>query len=100
MHSSQKNDNLYICRHMLTYDAKLKQLISNGLTEDIGDGDHSTLSCIPSGVRGKAILKIKDQGVLAGIDVAEKVFMFKDSSSVFKKLMVDGQLIQELEIAF
>jgi len=85
---------------MLTYDEQLKQLIANGLAEDIGDGDHSTLSCIPTGARGKAILKIKEVGILAGIDVAGKVFMYKDPSSVFKKLMVDGQIIQEGEIAF
>jgi nicotinate-nucleotide pyrophosphorylase (carboxylating) len=85
---------------MLTYDEQLTQLIANGLAEDIGDGDHSTLSCIPTGARGKAILKIKEVGILAGIDVAEKVFMYKDPSSVFKKLMVDGQIIQEGEIAF
>jgi len=73
---------------MLTYDEQLTQLIANGLAEDIGDGDHSTLSCIPTGARGKAILKIKEVGILAGIDVAGKVFMYKDPSSVFKKLMV------------
>jgi nicotinate-nucleotide pyrophosphorylase (carboxylating) len=85
---------------MLTYDEQLIQLIANGLAEDIGDGDHSTLSCIPAGARGKAILKIKDEGILAGIDVAEQVFMFKDATSVFKKLMVDGQIIQHGEIGF
>jgi len=85
---------------MLTYDEQLTQLIADGLAEDIGDGDHSTLSCIPTGARGKAILKIKEVGILAGIDVAGKVFMYKDPSSVFKKLMVDGQIIQEGEIAF
>jgi nicotinate-nucleotide pyrophosphorylase (carboxylating) len=85
---------------MLTYEEQLTQLIANGLAEDIGDGDHSTLSCIPTGARGKAILKIKEDGILAGIEVAGKVFMYKDPSSVFKKLMVDGQIIQEGEIAF
>jgi nicotinate-nucleotide pyrophosphorylase (carboxylating) len=85
---------------MLTYDEQLIQLITNGLAEDIGDGDHSTLSCIPLKARGKAILKIKDDGVLAGVDVAEKVFMFKEPSSVFTKLMVDGQLIQKGEVGF
>lgn len=85
---------------MLTYDEQLTQLIANGLAEDIGDGDHSTLSCIPAGVRGRAILKIKDDGILAGIAVAEKVFMQKDGSSVFNNMMVDGQIIQQGEIAF
>src|SRR5690349_7173730 len=85
---------------MLTYDEQLTQLIIHGLAEDIGDGDHSTLSCIPAGVRGNAILKIKDEGILAGVDVAEKIFKFKESSSIFNKLMVDGQIIQYGEIGF
>jgi nicotinate-nucleotide pyrophosphorylase (carboxylating) len=85
---------------MLTYEEQLTQLIANGLAEDIGDGDHSTLSCIPPDVRGKAFLKIKENGILAGIDVAAKVFSYKEPSSVFNKMMVDGQIIQEGEIAF
>lgn len=85
---------------MHTYDEQLAQLIINGLAEDIGDGDHTTLSCIPAGARGEAVLKIKEDGILAGIEVAGKVFMHKDPSSVFTKLMVDGQIIQSGEIAF
>ncbi|HUQ66959.1 MAG TPA: carboxylating nicotinate-nucleotide diphosphorylase, partial [Flavitalea sp.] len=85
---------------MLTYTEQLTQLIANGLAEDIGDGDHSTLSCIPPDARGKAVLKIKESGILAGVDVAEKVFLYKDPSSVINKLMVDGQIIQENEMAF
>lgn len=85
---------------MLTYEEQLTKLISDGLAEDIGDGDHSTLSCIPAGVRGKAVLKIKEDGILAGVEVARKVFIVKDPSTVFKNLMVDGQIIKEGEIAF
>lgn len=85
---------------MLTYDQQLIQLITNALAEDIGDGDHSTLSCIPANARGTGILKIKDNGILAGVDVAEKIFAMYDPSSSFKKLMMDGQIIQEGEIAF
>jgi nicotinate-nucleotide pyrophosphorylase (carboxylating) len=85
---------------MLTYEEQLTKLITDGLAEDIGDGDHSTLSCIPAGVRGKAVLKIKEDGILAGVEVARKVFTLNDRSSVFKNLMVDGQIIQEGEIGF
>lgn len=85
---------------MLTYEEQLTKLISDGLAEDIGDGDHSTLSCIPAGVRGKAVLKIKEDGILAGVEVARKVFIVKDPSTVFKNLMVDGQIIKQGEIAF
>ena len=52
------------------YYQNLDYLIQNALKEDIGDGDHSTLSCIGADAKGKAILKIKDEGILAGADVA------------------------------
>ena len=54
----------------MNYKEQLNLLIKNALEEDIGDGDHSTLSCIDTDANGKAILKIKEQGILAGIDVA------------------------------
>lgn len=85
---------------MLNYNEQFTQLIANALAEDIGDGDHSTLSCIPTGVKGKAVLKIKEDGILAGINVAERIFKIRDASTRFTRLMVDGQIIQSGEIAF
>lgn len=79
---------------------QLEELISNALKEDVGDGDHSTLSIIPSDVKGKAILKIKDDGIIAGIDVAEKIFSFVEPSSILKKLKKDGDEMHFGEIAF
>ena len=57
---------------MLTVDEQLHVLIEAALKEDIGDGDHSTLSSIPADEKGKALLKIKQAGILAGIKLAEK----------------------------
>lgn len=85
---------------MLTYDEQLTLLIKNALAEDIGDGDFSTLCCIPPNARGSAMLKIKEDGILAGVDVAEKIFMMTDPSTTFTKLMVNGQIIQDGEVAF
>lgn len=82
------------------YEEKLNHLIETALEEDIGDGDHSTLSCINPDASGKAILKIKDTGILAGVDVAEKIFAYTDTSSIIKKLKKDGVLVQPGEIAF
>ena len=59
----------------MNYNEQLELLINNALAEDIGDGDHSTISSIDSTAQGKAILKIKEDGVLAGMEVAEKVPM-------------------------
>ena len=75
-------------------------MIDEALTEDIGEGDHSTLSCIPVKARGKAILKIKQDGILAGIEVAEKIFAYKDPGSVFTILKKDGEMMKAGEMAF
>ena len=58
---------------MIDFDEQLQKLIDRALVEDVGDGDHSTLCCIPADVKGKAVLKIKQDGVLAGVDVAETI---------------------------
>lgn len=82
------------------FDEKLGHLINEALKEDIGSGDHSTLSCIGPGETGKAVLKIKQDGVLAGVDVAKAIFEFKEPESkitVFKK---DGDDMRIGEKAF
>jgi nicotinate-nucleotide pyrophosphorylase (carboxylating) len=83
-----------------TYEKQVHDLIKNALAEDIGDGDHSTLACIGPHTRGKAILKIKDEGILAGINVAEKIFAYSGTSPVIKKFKQDGDIMQPGEIAF
>ena len=70
----------------MEFGKQIYHLIDEALAEDIGDGDHSTLSCIPSVARGKAVLKIKQDGVLAGAEVAEKIFLYKDPQTVFTAL--------------
>lgn len=85
---------------MKDYDAKLYKLIDEALKEDVGDGDHSTLCCIPADVKGKAVLKIKQDGILAGVDVAEKIFQYKKPNSNFVRYKNDGEEMQIGEIAF
>ena len=86
--------------HTDNYQQQLKELISNALNEDIGDGDHSSLSCIDANARGKAMLKIKDEGILAGTGIAEKIFSFVDPKSVLKRFKTDGEEMHYGEIAF
>ena len=78
----------------------LNEFIKSALQEDVGDGDHSTLSCINEDARGKAILKIKDSGIIAGIDVAEKIFNFIEKDSHVKFFKKDGDHVQPGDIAF
>jgi nicotinate-nucleotide pyrophosphorylase len=61
-------------------DERLLSLLEAALKEDIGDGDHSTLCCIPRDARGKAVLKIKQAGILAGMDIAEMILKSKEPS--------------------
>ena len=85
---------------MTDFDAQLRKLVDAALQEDVGDGDHSTLSCIPADARGKAVLKIKEAGVLAGVAVAEKIFRYKKPSCVFTKHKADGDAMKIGETAF
>ncbi|MFY7879469.1 MAG: carboxylating nicotinate-nucleotide diphosphorylase [Lacibacter sp.] len=82
------------------YEEMLQQLIDHALAEDIGDGDHSTLSCIPANAKGIAVLKIKDSGVLAGMHVAEAVFKTIQPNIVFKPFKSDGDLVRPGDNAF
>ena len=85
---------------MNNYKAMLHHLITEALLEDVGDGDHSTLSCIPESEKGKAILKVKQAGIIAGVSVAEKIFMQIEPSAIFKAYKQDGSVMVPGEIAF
>ena len=76
------------------------QLIDAALKEDIGSGDHSTLSCIPKDKMGKAELKIKQDGILAGMEVAKKIFEKVEPSAVFTAFKKDGDTMVYGEVAF
>jgi nicotinate-nucleotide pyrophosphorylase (carboxylating) len=69
---------------------RLEEFIASALKEDIGDGDHSTLACIDPEAQGRAVLKIKDNGILAGVDIAEKIFQFLEPTAVVTKFLRDG----------
>ena len=78
----------------------VQAIIANALKEDIGDGDHSTLACVPENATGKAQLIIKDNGILAGVELAVEIFKQFDPTlkvTLFKK---DGDVVSKGEIAF
>jgi len=78
----------------------LYKLVDAALLEDIGEGDHSTLACIPASARGKAVLKIKDNGILAGVEIAKQIFLYKDPEALFTLEKQDGELMEPGETAF
>lgn len=85
---------------MTHFDEQLARLIDAALAEDIGDGDQSTLSCISQGVRGRAVLKIKQEGILAGVEIAEKIFRQVDPGVSFQAFKKDGDEMKYGEKAF
>ncbi len=84
----------------MNFDERLDHLIEEALKEDIYDGDHSTLSCIDPGARGRAVLKIKQDGILAGMAAAHRVFTFREATAVFTHFKNDGDKMQPGEKAF
>jgi len=78
----------------------LREFISKSIDEDLGDGDHSSLACIPVDAMGKAQLKIKEEGILAGVEIAAKVFTAIDETLECEILLKDGSHIKPGDIAF
>jgi nicotinate-nucleotide pyrophosphorylase (carboxylating) len=85
---------------MLKFDEQLRTLVTSALNEDIGTGDHSTLCCIPAGVSAKAILKIKQDGIIAGISAAEKIFRHIQPIMAFTAHQKDGEAVKFGDTAF
>lgn len=85
----------------MTNDPKdLAALIRFAMAEDLGDGDHSTLASIAASAKGRAVLKVKDGGILAGMEVAEQVFRYSEPGIIFSPKKQDGDQIAYGDIAF
>jgi len=82
--------------HQLLIDS----LIERAFLEDIGDGDHTSLACIPSNIKGKANLIVKQEGIIAGIDLAGYIFEKLDPNVEFIPLTFDGAKVEKGQIAF
>lgn len=75
-------------------------IIANAIREDVGDGDHSSLACIPESATGKAKLLVKDTGILAGVDFAVQVFTYVDPNLEVEVVLKDGTAVTYGDIAF
>lgn len=78
----------------------INKLIDLAITEDIGDGDHSTLSCVPEDATGKAKLLVKEAGIIAGVKIAEKIFHKIDPNLALELFIEDGTKIKPGDIVF
>ena len=77
-----------------------QEFIAAALREDIGNGDYSTLSSISPSARGKAVLKIKENGILAGVNLAQDIFHHLEPGATFTIYKHDGDVVTNGEIAF
>ena len=79
---------------------EINEFIEIALKEDVGNGDHTSMACIPNDSNGKAKLLVKEKGILAGMEIAEAIFKKVDSSIIFKPFLKDGEPINKGDIAF
>ena len=85
---------------MKTPDQLIDDLIALAFAEDIGDGDHTTLCCIPADEMGRSKLLVKEEGILAGVDVARRVFTAFDPSLEMEVFIEDGAHVKPGDVAF
>ncbi len=79
---------------------ELQLIITNALREDIGDGDHSSLACIPADAMGKAKLLVKDNGIIAGVEFAKMVFQAVDPNMKMEVFIEDGSEVKYGDVVF
>lgn len=77
------------------FDQEVRSIISNAIREDVGDGDHSSLACIPETARGRAKLLVKDKGIIGGVNFAKKIFAYVD-----KNLKLDIRIEDGTEVTY
>jgi nicotinate-nucleotide pyrophosphorylase (carboxylating) len=82
------------------FEKELDLIIKNGYREDVGDGDHSSLSCIPSNAQGKANLLVKDTGIIAGVTFAKKAFTYIDKDLHVENFIDDGSEVSYGDVVF
>ena len=82
------------------FENELDLIIKNGYREDLGDGDHSSLSCIPSNAQGKANLLVKDTGIIAGVTFAKKAFTYIDKDLHVENFIDDGSEVSYGDVVF
>lgn len=84
----------------LQFQAELNLIISNAIREDVGDGDHSSLACIPASAKGSAKLLVKDCGIIAGVEFAKMVFKYVDTNLNVEIFINDGAEVKYGDVVF
>lgn len=82
------------------FQKELDLIITNAIREDVGDGDHSSLACIPASAQGKAKLLVKDEGIIAGVEFAKMIFNYVDKEMKVETFINDGERVKYGDIVF
>ena len=82
------------------FECELDLIISNAIREDVGEGDHSSLACIPAEAKGKAKLLVKEDGIIAGVEMAKRIFKYVDDAMTVETLIQDGSAVKYGDIVF
>ncbi|CAA0143660.1 putative nicotinate-nucleotide pyrophosphorylase (carboxylating) [Tenacibaculum maritimum] len=82
------------------FNKELALIIANAIREDIGEGDHTSLSCIPETAEGKAKLLVKDEGIIAGVEFAKMVFAYVDPTLKVETFIHDGEKVAYGDVVF
>jgi nicotinate-nucleotide pyrophosphorylase (carboxylating) len=82
------------------FEKELALIISNAVREDVGDGDYTSLSCIPENAQGKAKLLVKDEGIIAGVTFAKQVFWHLDKDLEVTTFINDGEKVKYGDVVF
>jgi nicotinate-nucleotide pyrophosphorylase (carboxylating) len=80
------------------YNFNIQKFIKNALAEDMGDGDHTSLSCIPASAKGKAQLLVKEDGIIAGVELAQNIFKTVDKKLNIKVFITDGKKVKKGDV--
>ena len=82
------------------FENELDLIIANAIREHVGDGDHSSLACIPKEAQGKAKLLVKQDGIIAGVELAKRIFNYVDANLKVETLIKDGATVSYGDIVF
>lgn len=82
------------------FQTELDIIIKNAIREDVGEGDHSSLACIPTLAQGKAKLLVKDEGIIAGVAFAEMIFKYVDADLKMEIYINDGEIVKYGDVVF
>jgi nicotinate-nucleotide pyrophosphorylase (carboxylating) len=82
------------------FEKELVIIIKNAIREDVGDGDYSSLACIPEAAHGKAKLLVKQAGIIAGVEFAKMIFKYVDANLKIETFIEDGEQVEEGDIVF